>query len=70
MVELLGIAHDRGCEAELAALLERDIADKRLPDLDAVRARFAPDPGSLPEVVVTLASLSAYDSLIMSGEAA
>lgn len=70
MVELLGIAHDRGCEAELGALLERDIADKRLPDLDAVRARFAPDPGSLPKVVVTLASLSAYDSLIMTGEAA
>lgn len=70
MVELLGIAHDRGCEAELGALLEQDIADKRLPDLDAVRARFAPDPGSLPEVVVTLASLSAYDSLIMTGEAA
>lgn len=70
MVELLSIAHDRGCEAELGALLEQDIAGKRLPDLDAVRARFAPDPQSLPKVIVTLASLSAYDSLIMTGEAA
>jgi hypothetical protein len=70
MVELLSIAHDRGCEAELGALLEQDIAVKRLPDLGAVRARFAPGPQPLPEVVVTLASLSAYDSLIMTGEAA
>jgi transposase InsO family protein len=70
MVELLSIAHDRGCEAELGVLLEQAIADNGVPDLNDVRARFSPDPQSLPDVVVTLGVLSAYDSLIVTGEAA
>ncbi len=69
MVELLGLAHDRACEAELAELLARDIAAERLPDMVALQARFAPDPASLPEVVIELAPLSIYDVLLM-GEAA
>ena len=35
------------------------------PDL---RARFAPDPGALPEVIVTLGPLSAYDVLTAAGQ--
>ena len=69
-VELLSIAHERACEAELARLLEEDLAKRRMPDMAALRARFAPDPASLPEVVVQLAPLSAYDALIEQGEAA
>lgn len=69
MVELLGMAHDRACEAELAELLAGDIAAERLPDMVALQARFAPDPATLPEVVVELAPLSDYDVLLM-GEAA
>jgi len=51
-------------------LLEQAIADNGVPDLNDVRARFSPDPQSLPDVVVTLGVLSAYDSLIVTGEAA
>ena len=69
MVELLGLAHDRACEAELALLLAEDIAADRLPDIAALQARFAPDPATLPEVVVELAPLTDYDVLLM-GEAA
>jgi hypothetical protein len=69
MVELLSLAHERACEAELAELLAEDIAARRLPDMASLRARFAPDPAALPEVVVQLAPLSAYDALLM-GEAA
>lgn len=69
MVELLGMAHDRPCEAELAELLAGDIAAESLPDIVALQARFAPDPATLPEVVVELAPLSFYDVLLM-GEAA
>lgn len=69
MVELLSMAHDRACEAELADLLAQDIDACRLPDIDALRSRFAPDPASLPEVVVELAPLSDYNALLM-GEAA
>lgn len=47
MVELLGLAHDRACETELAELLAGDIAAERLPDMAVLRARFAPDPATL-----------------------
>lgn len=69
-VELLSIAHERACEADLARLLEADLAARRIPDMATLRARFAPDPTSLPEVVVRLAPLSSYDALIEQGEAA
>jgi hypothetical protein len=69
MVELLSLAHERACEAELAALFDADIEAGRLPDMAALRARFAPDPAALPAVVIQPASLSAYDDLLM-GDAA
>ncbi len=64
MVELLALAHERACEAELASILAADLAANRLPDMAALRTRFAPDPATLPEVVVTLAPLSGYDILL------
>ncbi|MBC2861626.1 IS21 family transposase [Pelagibacterium sp.] len=63
-VDLLALAHDRGCEAELAAQLEEDISQHRLPDMTALRALFAPSPDSLPGVEVQLADLSSYDRLL------
>lgn len=69
MVELLGLAHDQACEGELAGLLAEEIAADRLPDIAALQARFAPDPATLPEVVVELVPLTDYDVLLM-GEAA
>lgn len=69
-VELLAMAHERACEAELAQILTVDLAARRSPCLTSLRARFAPDPASLPEVVVELAPLSIYDGLIDQGEAA
>ena len=64
MVNLLALAHERGCEAELAALLAADLAAGQLPDIAALRARFAPDPAALPEVVVHLTPLIAYEALL------
>ena len=64
MVELLSLAHERTCEAQLAEALTEDLAQHRLPDLDALRARFSPDPARLPEVCVQLAPLSDYEALI------
>jgi hypothetical protein len=69
MVDLLALAHERGCEAELADILATHLDDNRLPDVAALRQRFAPDPASLPEVVVRLAPLSSYD-MLLTGEAA
>lgn len=63
-VDLLALAHDRGCEAELAAQLEEDLRQRRLPDIRALRALFAPPPDTLPGIDVQLADLSSYDQLL------
>jgi hypothetical protein len=64
MVDLLALAHDRACEAELAELLAADLAIGRLPDVAALRQRFAPDPARLPNVVVEFVPLAAYEGLL------
>ena len=63
-VDLLALAHDRGCEAELAAQLDEDLRQRRLPDIQALRALFAPPPETLPGISVQLADLSSYDRLV------
>jgi hypothetical protein len=40
-VELLSLAHERGCEAELAAALSEHLDAGEAPDLNALRLRFA-----------------------------
>ena len=62
MVGLLALAHDRACEAELAALIEVDLAAGELPDLDRLRERFHPDT-VVPAVAIDLVPLAAYDEL-------
>jgi hypothetical protein len=62
-VELLALAHDRTCEAELAHAIGADLDAGRLPDLAVLRERFGPRPGSVPVIEVTLVPLSAYDEL-------
>jgi hypothetical protein len=71
-VELLRLAHERGCEAELAEALSESLEAGEVPDLKVLAERFAPDPDRLPEVVVRLAPLSDYEALIepAQGEAA
>lgn len=68
MVDLLALAHERGCEADLAGLLAVDIDAGQLPDLKALRAHFAPDPARVPNVVVHLAPLASYECLIGATE--
>jgi hypothetical protein len=49
---LLALAHDRACEAELAAAIDADLD-----------AGLLPDAAAIPNVTVELAPLSAYDEL-------
>lgn len=63
-VELLALAHDRGCEAELAQLIDIELDAGRLPDLAMLHERFAPNPASVPTIKVTSVPLSAYDELV------
>lgn len=71
-VELLSLAHERACEAQLATVLTELLARQEIPDMQVLRAMFAPNPASLPEVSVRLAPLSVYESLAEDpvGEAA
>ncbi len=62
-VELLALAHDRACEAELAQAIDADLDAGRSPDLAVLRARFGPSLGSVPVIEVKLVPLSTYDEL-------
>lgn len=69
MVELLALAHERGCEAELADVLAADLEAGRRPDMATLRARFSPNPATLPAIVVRLTPLTAYDTLLVGAAA-
>lgn len=63
-VELLSLAHERGCEAQLAQALQDDLDAARPPNLHGLRERFTPDTAALPEVRVVLTPLSEYEALM------
>ena len=56
-VDILALAHDRGCEAELATLITKLLATGTLPDMAALRERFSPDPATLPNITVLITPL-------------
>ena len=62
-VELLALAHERACEAELAQMIDAGLDAGRLPDLAHLRERFGPSPSSVPAIEVKLVPLSSYDEL-------
>lgn len=68
-VELLALAHERACEADLAGLIEAELTAGRLPDMAVLRARFAPDPAVLPAITVVHPPLAAYEELGVPGGA-
>jgi len=63
MVEILSLAHERGCEAQLATTLTEGLANERVPDIGALRALYGPDTASMPTIMVKLPALSSYESL-------
>ena len=63
MVGLLALAHERACEAGLAQAIDAELEAGRLPELDLMRQRFAPDAATIPQVTVALVPLSVYDEL-------
>ena len=74
MVDLLAMAHERGCESELAdQLAVCSAGTDSCPTWPPCGMRFAPDPARLPNVVVRLAPLNAYEALLgasLTGDAA
>ncbi len=70
MVGLLALAHERACEADLACELASLIKANALPDLATMEARFAPVPGRVPDVTVTLPLPTLYDALLTPDQTA
>ena len=72
MVEILALAHERACEAELADVLKALLEAGNLPDMAELRARFRPDAAALPGVVVAHPALGAYEEIgtVRQGDAA
>jgi hypothetical protein len=62
-VELLALAHECACEAELAEAIEAHLEVGRLPDLGAMRQLFRRDAALIPDIIVDLAPLGLYDEL-------
>jgi hypothetical protein len=71
-IELLALAHEAGCEAELAAVLNAELDAGRLPNLDTLRERFRPSGASVPTVMIEPVPLDLYSQLgtVSQGEAA
>ena len=68
MVALLALAHDEGCEAELAHLIAEDLVEGRTPDAHDLRARLEPRGRDLPaDVPVALTALASFDALLGAG---
>ncbi len=64
MVGLLALAHDRACEAELAAALDTILDGSDMPDLTILQQRFMPSCTTVPVVTVSLPAAIAYDALL------
>jgi hypothetical protein len=64
MVGLLALAHDRACEAKLAAELDKLIEANVLPDLAVLLRQFGSTRGSAADVTVVLPSPAIYDALL------
>ena len=62
-VDLLALAHDRGCEAELAQAIDATLHSGQPLELARLRERFGPALALAPVVEVNLAPLHAYDEL-------
>ena len=65
MVDLLFIAHDRACEAELAHLLAAELDAGRVPDPGPLASCLSPRQTALPrDVAVVHPSLDSFDALL------
>ena len=67
MVGLLDLAANGACEAALAERLDAILDAGTLPDIDALKAEFAPKTKPPADVTIPLPDLAAYNRLLPSG---
>ena len=65
MVDLLWLAYDEGCEAELAFLIADSLGRGELPDARALKEKLEPRRRELPDdTPVALTDLASFDALL------
>jgi hypothetical protein len=65
MVDLLWLAHEEGCEAELAALIAASLGQGDLPEVRVLKSKLEPRRRELPEdTPVALTELASFDALL------
>ena len=65
MVNLLALAHDEGCEAELANLIAQSLNQGALPEARGLKEKLEPQRRTLPhDTPVTLTDLASFDALL------
>jgi hypothetical protein len=65
MVDLLWLAHDEGCEAELATLIALSLEQGQLPKAGILKEHLAPRQRTLPnDTPVELTDLASFDALL------
>jgi hypothetical protein len=64
MVDVLDLADRANVVAELATVLTALHERNELPDIDALRERFAPRPTWMPTVQVVIPAAAVYDELL------
>jgi hypothetical protein len=65
MVDLLWLAHDEGCEADLALLIADSLGQGELPEAGKLKERLKPPQRVLPDdTAVALTELASFDALL------
>ena len=65
LVDLLWLAHDEGCETELATLIADSLGRGELPEARALQERLVPLQRTLPDdTPVGLTNLASFDALL------
>ena len=65
MVDLLCLAHDEGCEVELAFLIADTLRQGELPEARRLKERLEPPQWALPDdTPVALTELASFDALL------
>ena len=65
MVDLLWLAHDEGCETELATLIAGSLGQGELPEARALQEKLEPRRRALPDdTPVALTNLASFDALL------
>ena len=63
-VDFLALAHENGCEAEIADAIEESLRSGSLPEVESLRTRFVFKEHSYPRQDIAVGHLGQYSNLL------